>query len=169
MQAGCGVHPLPGGRQQLAQGARQTDGRLRLTASSTSKAAGSSTDQRQARRQAQGSACSAPPWKKKRADRDVKNGQKRRKSAIFSPRTRYPNRHHHACPVWTPRRCPGADRERVAKAMRQAGAAASGMARAAARAVWTMFGGRHVEETAERSGTRTGDHGEPGEAAAGDG
>ena len=46
LQAGCGVHPLPGGRQQLAQGARQTDGRLRLTASSTSKAAGSSTDQR---------------------------------------------------------------------------------------------------------------------------
>ncbi len=58
---------------------------------------------------------------------------------------------------------------RVAKAMRQAGAAAGGMARAAARAVWTMFGGRHVEEAAERSGTRTGDHGEPGEAAVGDG
>ena len=53
--------------------------------------------------------------------------------------------------------------------MRQAGAAASGMARAAARAVWTMFSGRHVEETAEKSGTRTGDHGEPGEAAVGDG
>ena len=58
---------------------------------------------------------------------------------------------------------------RVAKAMRQAGAAAGGMARAAARAVWTMFGGRHVEEAAEQSGTRTGDHGEPGEAAVGDG
>ena len=55
------------------------------------------------------------------------------------------------------------------KAMRQAGAAAGGMARAAARAVWTMFGGRHVEEAAEQSGTRTGDHGEPGEAAVGDG
>ena len=60
--------------------------------------------------------------------------------------------------------------ERVAKAMRQAGAAASGMARAAARAVWTMLGGRHVEETAEKSGPpRAGDHGEPGEAATGDG
>ena len=47
--------------------------------------------------------------------------------------------------------------------------AADGMARAAARAVWTMFGGRHVEEAAEQSGTRTGDHGEPGEAAVGDG
>ena len=58
---------------------------------------------------------------------------------------------------------------RVAKAMRQAGAAAGGMARAAARAVWTMFGGGHVEEAAEQSGTRTGDHGEPGEAAVGDG
>ena len=57
----------------------------------------------------------------------------------------------------------------VAKAMRQAGAAAGGMARAAARAVWTMFGGGHVEEAAEQSGTRTGDHGEPGEAAVGDG
>ena len=32
LQAGCGVHPLPGGRQQLAQGARRTGGRLRLTA-----------------------------------------------------------------------------------------------------------------------------------------
>ena len=60
--------------------------------------------------------------------------------------------------------------ERVAKAMRQAGAAASGMARAAARAVWTMLGRRHVEETAEKSGPpRAGDHGEPGEAATGDG
>ena len=60
--------------------------------------------------------------------------------------------------------------ERVAKAMRQAGAAASGMARAAARTVWTMMGGRHVEETAEKSGPpRAGDHGEPGEAATGDG
>ena len=57
----------------------------------------------------------------------------------------------------------------VAKAMRQAGTAAGGMARAAARAVWTMFGGGHVEEAAEQSGTRTGDHGEPGEAAVGDG
>ena len=53
--------------------------------------------------------------------------------------------------------------------MRQAGTAAGGMARAAARAVWTMFGGGHVEEAAEQSGTRTGDHGEPGEAAVGDG
>ena len=52
---------------------------------------------------------------------------------------------------------------------KQARGAASGMARAAARAVWTMFSGRHVEETAEKSGTRTGDHGEPGEAAVGDG
>ena len=60
--------------------------------------------------------------------------------------------------------------QRVAKAMRQAGAAASGMARAAARTVWTMMGGRHVEETAEKSGPpRAGDHGEPGEAATGDG
>ena len=60
--------------------------------------------------------------------------------------------------------------ERVTKAVRQAGAAASGMARAAARAVWTMLGGRHVEETAEKSGPpRAGDHGEPGEAATGDG
>ena len=60
--------------------------------------------------------------------------------------------------------------ERVTKAMRQAGAAASGMARAAARTVWTMMGGRHVEETAEKSGPpRAGDHGEPGEAATGDG
>ena len=60
--------------------------------------------------------------------------------------------------------------QRVAKAMRQAGAAASGMARAAARAVWTMLGGRHVEETTEKSGPpRAGDHGEPGEAATGDG
>ena len=60
--------------------------------------------------------------------------------------------------------------ERVAKAMRQAGAAASWMARAAARVVWTMLGGRHVEETAEKSGPpRAGDHGEPGEAATGDG
>ena len=57
----------------------------------------------------------------------------------------------------------------VAKAMRQAGTAAGGMARAAARVVWTMFGGGHVEEAAEQSGTRTGDHGEPGEAAVGDG
>ena len=32
LQAGCGVHPLPGGRQQLTQGARRTGGRLRLTA-----------------------------------------------------------------------------------------------------------------------------------------
>ena len=32
LQAGCGVHPLPGGRQQLAQGARRTGGQLRLTA-----------------------------------------------------------------------------------------------------------------------------------------
>ena len=32
-----------------------------------------------------------------------------------------------------------------------------------------MFGGRHVEETAEKSGPpRAGDHGEPGEAATGD-
>ena len=47
---------------------------------------------------------------------------------------------------------------------------ASGMARAAARTVWTMMGGRHVEETAEKSGPpRAGDHGEPGEAATGDG
>ena len=60
--------------------------------------------------------------------------------------------------------------ERVTKAVRQAGAAASGMARAAVRAVWTMLGGRHVEETAEKSGPpRAGDHGEPGEAATGDG
>ena len=42
-------------------------------------------------------------------------------------------------------------------------------ARAAARTVWTMMGGRHVEETAEKSGPpRAGDHGEPGEAATGD-
>ena len=34
----------------------------------------------------------------------------------------------------------------------------------------TMMGGRHVEETAEKSGPpRAGDHGEPGEAATGDG
>ena len=58
----------------------------------------------------------------------------------------------------------------VCQAVRQAGAAASGMARAAARAVWTMLGGRHVEETTEKSGPpRAGDHGEPGEAATGDG
>ena len=48
LQAGCGVHPLPGGRQQLAQGARRTGGRLRLTAYQRgSKAAGSITDQRE--------------------------------------------------------------------------------------------------------------------------
>ena len=105
LQAACGVHPLPGGRQQLAQGARQTDGRLRLTASSTSKAAGSSTDQRQRK---------APParrrrLKKKRADRYENKWQKRRKSAIFSParpRTRYPDRHQHNMPGPDP---PGVD------------------------------------------------------------
>ena len=81
LQAACGVHPLPGGRQQLAQGARQTDGRLRLTASSTSKAAGSSTDQRQRK---------APParrrrLKKKRADRYFKKWAKTSKFRYFLP------------------------------------------------------------------------------------
>ena len=58
---------------------------------------------------------------------------------------------------------------RIAKAMRQAGAAASGMARAAARTVWTIFGGRPGAETAGQGETRTGDHGESGGAAIGDG
>jgi len=66
LQAGCGVHPLPGGRQQLAQGARRTGGRLRLTA----------YQHQQSRRlhhwpaSAQACGCSAPPWKEKRADRN---------------------------------------------------------------------------------------------------
>ena len=80
LQAACGVHPLPGGRQQLAQGARQTDGRLRLTASSTSKAAGSSTDQRQRK---------APPARRRRGRRKERTGTskmgKNVENSQFSP------------------------------------------------------------------------------------